>query len=684
MISSALRYLCPTPPRRWFLGVLCMLGHMSLSSASTLQKLLQQSNEAVLRAESIGLKGVFYENRDGGHSTLSLQQWSHLQALPGAAQRGPAQEVRRQVVLGNCSMAAAPLQGGCLPRFYAMDPLGMRFLAAQYHANNLFVYPAHLDYRPGELGDLMPLHSPALMMSRGSSGSDQPLLQALLLALASLPGESRQLLEARGLISPVLSWLVRRSLKQAPHSPQWISPASCTQVLDGNQINLPRLHELAAALRPETLPAVPRLVVLRETPITPTTPGCFDGTVNGHALASTDCCVARVFRGWLDAFDMELQLNATFANAKTAVKWTLQVVNGPADAVEIRLDPLTQRARLRMKWCRPWLDQQGVVSSRLDVAVAADAGMGAGPAAIVSLYLPPQEWRLHDDKGRLLEVWAAAPHFGVGLPDDDEIEPWLRLLFAAAHSHQPRHLRHELLGLVLKESTARQIATIHEPLELERRALEQLRQQGKPAAEIEAAAKALTQHLREALQQPLTPGGPELRQVVHHALHDLADDPLWLERRHEEVMKLAGEGDGLDLLQQEERRMFGLGLIHEGPATRRKSGAKPTSDALQTKRSQIAVEAINRCALAHVVFADILRRPRTVAWCDPRLAPRQDWRDVIERDASSGRIIGWQRHQEGRLQRFDAQGRWIKAASAEPVAVHYQRGVESLQWSAAP
>ena len=51
-------------------------------------------------------------------------------------------------------------------------------------ANLLYVYPAHRDY-DAKNGDLFPANTPYLLVSRGSSGSDKPFLDAI--ALTSPP-----------------------------------------------------------------------------------------------------------------------------------------------------------------------------------------------------------------------------------------------------------------------------------------------------------------------------------------------------------------------------------------------------------------------------------------------------------------------------------------------------------------
>ena len=61
--------------------------------------------------------------------------------------------------------------------------------------NQLYVYPAHRDYSPRN-GDLFPANTPYILVSRGSSGSDKPFLEAIALILAGLRPDTKQRLVA--------------------------------------------------------------------------------------------------------------------------------------------------------------------------------------------------------------------------------------------------------------------------------------------------------------------------------------------------------------------------------------------------------------------------------------------------------------------------------------------------------
>lgn len=644
-------------------------------------QLAHDLNASYLRGECGGLDGIYYENRDGGHSALNLTLWPQLKALPAAAQIGPARDVRALSVLGNCSMAAEPLKGGCLPRFYMMDPLGMRFLAAQHQANNLFIYPAHFDYRHGPLGDLLPANTPCTLLSLGSSGSDQPLLEALLIAAAALPRESRRTLETRGLLAPVLGWLLRQNL-QTQASSAWPSPETCTQVIAGERINRRSLMQQALGLQPDRLPPIAKIRVQSESAAPIPGRDFFDRALGGHALADTPFCVARVFRARHDFYDLELDLSQSIGWNQRPLEWQVRCVNGPAASLKQLPSKDPKRLKLRLFWSQPWLDAQQVLSSRLDVAIAADDGLGPpGPAAMISLWMDPNEWRLHDEQGRLIEIDHQSAHRWAGLPSIEAPEAWLKLLFAAAQSQQPRHLRHRLLGRVLNPAQAQAIGELLQPLEALRRAIA-----AEPRADREggeARRQQLQQDLQAALNRPIPPRGISLRRTLNEAIDALATDAQWLPEHLDEIRQLALESGGGARLDEERKRLQDSGWLKAEANPPWQPQSLENDGGLDENRLLHAIEALNRCALAHAVFAGILERAELGAWVDPRLAARQAWRDVLQRD-SSGQITGWTRHEAGQRHSFDSTGR-LRQPDGQTQNVRYFKDSQGwLRWQPQP
>ena len=75
-------------------------------------------------------------------------------------------------------------------------------------ANQLYIYPAHKDYgakdgeakdgapADGVIGDLFPANTPYVIVTHGSSGSDQPFLDAIAMILAAFRPDTKARLTA--------------------------------------------------------------------------------------------------------------------------------------------------------------------------------------------------------------------------------------------------------------------------------------------------------------------------------------------------------------------------------------------------------------------------------------------------------------------------------------------------------
>jgi len=356
-----------------------------------------------------GLAGVFYDNRDGGHSRLSrtdFPQLTHIDYGPELVQQGLDRALAgrflfRAPVLGNASMAVT---GGnaprSLPRLAMTDP-GAPMAAFLGHVHNhLHVYPAHHDYREA---DLFPASLPYLVVSRGSSGSDQPVLRALALAMAALRPDTRARLEAEGLLASTLVMLLRRGVA-GPLG--YLTPAGHPAVIERAQLRPATMMQLAQTITPDTIPPLVRLEVQGEG-FAPA------AGLSGESerLFDTPSAVARLWRGW------DAQRQMTLSAARTAdpngrpleFRWVL--VSG--DPARVRIEPLDaaqSRARLTIDWhdAPVPVAPGGLPSARVEIAVIAWNGAQYSAPALVSVAFPAHERRLYapgpDGRPRLQAV----------------------------------------------------------------------------------------------------------------------------------------------------------------------------------------------------------------------------------------------------------------------------------------
>ena len=89
-------------------------------------------------------------------------------------------------------------------------------------------------------GDLFPANTPYLLVSRGSSGSDKPFLEALALTYAAFRPDTKARLVAEDLLVPTVQMVFRRSLQNVRSRDDYFSGAAHPGGLRGLSRSTPR------------------------------------------------------------------------------------------------------------------------------------------------------------------------------------------------------------------------------------------------------------------------------------------------------------------------------------------------------------------------------------------------------------------------------------------------------------
>jgi hypothetical protein len=606
-----------------------------------------------------GLAALTYENRDGGHSPLDTAAYPQLQVFQHGPDTGPptgpAVQLRPRPTFGNCSMAAPADQGGSLPRHYFSDPAGARFLAGQYLSNNLFLYPEHQDHDQGAngvggYGDLLPANSPCLLVSQGSSLSDQPFLHALLAAAAALPPETqRRLIESR-LLMPTLQALLRQSRVQTPAD--YFTAAAHPPVFDSATLDVERLVRLAHATTPERIPPLVQLEIREETEPRPGVHFFDDAKAAPRRLADTPVAIARVLHAAQPEYVLELSTAKSGDLQRRPLQLRWQVLQG--DPARVRIDTVagSGMARVRVRWQPPPTSAAGLRSHRIDVAVFAGNGISVSAPALVSFYLPPHEHRIEDAGGRVLEVHHQTHNPDLGLPLDAGDPRWRQALFALAAAGDG--LRSRLLAPLLAETERTALQEHWRRLETRQQEVKALEADPARQSLAEEARRQLADETARALQASL-PDGRQVRQRIEQIFAALADFSDLYPSFQAELDALAARspkaGAGVHV-RAELARLVALGLLR-----RTDSGAVlPVSPADRlTAGERHGLRGLNLTLLSEVLFPEVLERSPAPAWSDVRLSRPKPWRDVHRYD-EAGRHLGWLRHHDGRQTAFDAAG----------------------------
>ncbi|MCX8156237.1 MAG: hypothetical protein N3J91_07310 [Verrucomicrobiae bacterium] len=373
-----------------------------------------------------GHAGDLYDNRDGDHSNLPrdlFPQLTYVEYAPEAKALELHWGITAQlvlqggVVIGNASVASVigPFWRSMTRAAYT-SPGPLSLLPMQYFGNQIYFYPSHQDYQPGHngklpdgrqggYGDVFPANTPYVITSLGSSGSDQPFLQAVAATLAAFRPEVKQALTSRALIAPTIQYILRRSLTTVSHREDYLSGKAHPPVFDARHLDPKRMVSLAHELRPDTLPPV---IILRvESEDRPLPGRDFFEPVDSEELFTTAAAIARVMRS--TQLRRALRVNASGSRdvSQRPLRFHWVLLQGDPRKVRIRpLDDTGSRAEIQVEWHPrfPIPGPPGMAANRVDIGVFADNGVHFSAPAFITWYCPDNQERIYDAEGRIRSV----------------------------------------------------------------------------------------------------------------------------------------------------------------------------------------------------------------------------------------------------------------------------------------
>ena len=262
-----------------------------------------------------GNAGDVYDNRDGDHSPLDLGRYPQLTPIkysPADIKLRkhwvPVRAVLPHVNFGNSSTSAPAHLGGSNPRSYYVSQAGLSLLYDQCTKNNLYIYPEHRDHDPGHngvffpatgprdegYGDMYPTNTPYLIISQGSSGSDQPYMRMMPHVLAAFRPEVKKKLTETGTLMPTIQMLFRSTNKHLKDPKEYLTGKAHPSVFEGSWLDELAMVEKAHALE---LNALPPMVQMRELEGDKAVNGLdYIDRNNSEVIGYTPACIARVHR----------------------------------------------------------------------------------------------------------------------------------------------------------------------------------------------------------------------------------------------------------------------------------------------------------------------------------------------------------------------------------------------------
>lgn len=372
-----------------------------------------------------GNRGDFYDNHDGGHSMLPAANFPQLTYIE-------FDEVARkerlhlglqvrflydQVTLGNASMAdVSGTFWRSLPRMAYANPPLMSILYLQYMSNHLYLYPEHRDHDPGRngkegYGDVYPTNTPFVVISQGSSGSDQPFLSALACTMAAFrPDVKKQLVEQR-VLSPTLQLILRSCLRTVAKPEDYLTGKAHPSVFRGEDLDPQKMIHMA-----HDMTELPPRVALRVRDEDDAALGRDyfeigprERLLDCAAVIARVCCSTKYSRRMVVSAEESRDPNGH------PLTWHWQILRGDAQKIEIRpLNSEKSVVELIVPYHerRSTLPDSGIESNRVDIGAFVHNGRQYSAPAFITFQFLDDETRVYSDDHRILSVDYKSPADG--------------------------------------------------------------------------------------------------------------------------------------------------------------------------------------------------------------------------------------------------------------------------------
>lgn len=367
-----------------------------------------------------GLYGDLYDNRDGRHSPLNLKEYPQLTGVEYAPEAQTnslnhglqLQLLFNRITIGNASLAnTSGSAWRSMPRLAYVNAGGMARLYLQYVGNHIYMYPEHRDYDPGRNGkdgghgDVYCGNCPYVIISQGSSGSDQTFLNAVACTLAAFHPDVKPFLASRGALMPTVQMLLRSSLKSVKTNEDYLTGKAHRVVMDGSQVDVTKMVERAHALTMDNLPPQIVLKVMDEDQAVAGRD--YFSPLTSEILYETPAAIGRVVRSM--QYERRIVVSAgesrDFTNKPLSYHW--RVLQG--DQTRIRLKPLNKSGSL-MELTVPYHERfpvepgSAMEANRVDIGAFVHNGDHYSAPAFVSFYYLDNEKRVYGSRQELLST----------------------------------------------------------------------------------------------------------------------------------------------------------------------------------------------------------------------------------------------------------------------------------------
>ncbi|MDB6075548.1 MAG: hypothetical protein JWO89_3188, partial [Verrucomicrobiaceae bacterium] len=437
-----------------------------------------------------------------------------------------------------------------------------------------------------------------------------------------------------------------------------------------------KMITLAHTMSAQTVPPLAFFEVVSERSATPGV-DFFEGPrITDEKLGTSPVSVARIFRSSADEYSITLSASRSVDTQKRPLKYRWELLQGGREMVSIEPKDEGRTVTLRVPWHSPMISAAGIRSHRVDIGLFVSNGVTVSSPAIVSFYMLPNERRFFDAKGRLSEVCYEAANPEMGLPSDAEDLRWLAFIEVAGVVDDSL-VFHSLSDAMSRKQRAA-FSQAWMELAPTKRELDRLAadpaSKGKADQQRATLGKALATTLAikasDEKQQSIT-----LREAVEAIVGRVTDLADLFTADQQTLFSLAvksPKASALADLRAECKRLADWGVLVE------KDGVYKTahSPARFTEADRYYLRQLHLTVLSQVLLPGLLERSPAPLFADPRLTTRKSWRDVYHYDAQGTRT-GWDRFYQGKVLRFDAEGR-LTSDDGKAAKVSYRENAGHL------
>ncbi len=370
-----------------------------------------------------GNNGDFYDNRDRAHSMLDLRTFPQLQLQRYTAKERikgddyvTAKKVLPYVAIGNSSTSGQPNASGCNPRSLYLNQSSMDLLYQQYRGNNLFVYPAHLDYRLGHngrvgYGDLMPSNSPYLLTSQGSSGSDQAFLSAVTLTMAAFAPDVKKELIKQGLLMPTVQALLRQTYAGTKTPEEYLTGKANPPVFNGSDLDPERMVQLAHTMKIATIPPMIQLQTMKDGKNRNQR-----GRWAAGSIVDTPATIAFVHRQLERDLHFTISAKDSFDLNKKTLSFRWVILQGDPARIQIVPSADGSEAEITIAYHERFAISPGsaLESNRVDIGVFAYNGDQYSAPGFITVAYGDNDLRTYDAQGRIIDFNSAGGDTTIG------------------------------------------------------------------------------------------------------------------------------------------------------------------------------------------------------------------------------------------------------------------------------